>query len=960
MNNNGNLRNLNSSNVSICLNMIVKNESHVIEKTLENIMQNIPITYYVISDTGSTDNTIEVILNFFNGLGIKGEIYNDEWKDFGHNRTVALDHAFGKTDLLFIFDADDKFEGNFKWSDIENGILDYDLYMFKFGNGVGYKRPLLINNNRLKWKFVGVLHEYLSCITVETSLLKNILIEGDYYIDSGKSGDRSKDPLKYHKDAKILDDAYMDLENKEKDGDGDNEMVGLKIRYAFYCAQSYRDAGEKVKSIEWYKKRIILGGWEQEVYYSHMMIGNLYMELGEVEKAIYWWSLSLDIDPDRCECICEIMSYFRRNGKYLLAYQYYKMIEDRHKEKKIEKDFHNKLFVYKHFYEYLIDLEKMIICHHVGRFEDGINSLIYLLGKESINDIRTRVSIIESIEPYIDELFKDFNGKGRDNINKYFKFVAETYAMMRKEGYSFSGDQIGAIDKVVKKCIEICEEGKDLEVVRSKKKVIERMKIKIEKYEERKRVKILLTMTTCKRLDLFSKTVDSILSHWKDIELVDYWFCVDDNSSEDDRKIMNEKYPFFNYHFKKEEEKGHLSSMNIIWNKLNEIKPKYWIHMEDDWFFFKDDSYIMKGIKFLEKNSGDKYHQILFNKNYAEIVEDYNTVGGSVDDDGYLLHIKDEEGLVGGNCAYWPHYSFRPSILVVDTILKLGDFNSANTFFERDYADKYYACGYKSAFFNEITCKHIGRLTGHRGESDKSNAYQLNGVGQFNKEEGIKVIQFEKDEIVKFKSVIKELCEGKSINGDVDYVMIKGYDHFGDDIGTLQVKDSKELFKYCNNNQNVMAFNNLGYMKDKIKIDELKEINNNNFTLVINIKCYLEKYGNRKVNEKANEDEIEKKKADDVDFDKLFGNISKECISCDDKNKSIYKISDYCIIGDEYDEKIKNIDRMKENICKENDYVAFTSYGFFIKDFNVNNLRKCNEIFKNSIYVNIDKLKKVV
>ena len=50
---------------TICLNMIVKDESHRIEKTLNNILDNIPITYYVISDTGSTDNTKEIIVNFF-------------------------------------------------------------------------------------------------------------------------------------------------------------------------------------------------------------------------------------------------------------------------------------------------------------------------------------------------------------------------------------------------------------------------------------------------------------------------------------------------------------------------------------------------------------------------------------------------------------------------------------------------------------------------------------------------------------------------------------------------------------------------------------------------------------------------------------------------------------------------------------------------------------------------------
>jgi len=51
---------------TICLNMIVKNESHVIEDTLQNIINYIKLDYWVISDTGSSDNTIEVIKNFFN------------------------------------------------------------------------------------------------------------------------------------------------------------------------------------------------------------------------------------------------------------------------------------------------------------------------------------------------------------------------------------------------------------------------------------------------------------------------------------------------------------------------------------------------------------------------------------------------------------------------------------------------------------------------------------------------------------------------------------------------------------------------------------------------------------------------------------------------------------------------------------------------------------------------------
>ena len=53
------------SKQTICLNMIVKNESHIIEKTLVNILENVKIDYWVISDTGSTDNTVDIINSFF-------------------------------------------------------------------------------------------------------------------------------------------------------------------------------------------------------------------------------------------------------------------------------------------------------------------------------------------------------------------------------------------------------------------------------------------------------------------------------------------------------------------------------------------------------------------------------------------------------------------------------------------------------------------------------------------------------------------------------------------------------------------------------------------------------------------------------------------------------------------------------------------------------------------------------
>ena len=42
----------NSEEPKLCLNMIVKNESHIIKDTLNKLLQKVQFDYWVISDTG--------------------------------------------------------------------------------------------------------------------------------------------------------------------------------------------------------------------------------------------------------------------------------------------------------------------------------------------------------------------------------------------------------------------------------------------------------------------------------------------------------------------------------------------------------------------------------------------------------------------------------------------------------------------------------------------------------------------------------------------------------------------------------------------------------------------------------------------------------------------------------------------------------------------------------------------
>src|SRR6478735_9349942 len=92
--------------VTVCLNMIVKNEAPVIRRCLLSVRP--IIDCWVIVDTGSTDGTQDLVRDTMAGLS--GELYERPWVDFAHNRTEALQLARGRVDYTLIIDADDTLE----------------------------------------------------------------------------------------------------------------------------------------------------------------------------------------------------------------------------------------------------------------------------------------------------------------------------------------------------------------------------------------------------------------------------------------------------------------------------------------------------------------------------------------------------------------------------------------------------------------------------------------------------------------------------------------------------------------------------------------------------------------------------------------------------------------------------------------------------------------------------------
>ena len=341
---------------TIGLNMIVKNEAHILRETLEKLCNKIKFDYWLISDTGSTDRTCEIIIDFFKEKDIPGELYSDEWKDFGHNRTKALEYAYNKTDYLLIFDADDEICGDFKLPE-----LVHDGYFFKFGNehGCGYRRILLINN-RIHWKYVGVLHEYIACLK-ENPVLSNI--EGNYYTISGRKGDRSKNPDKYLHDAIVLETAYKEAIIR-------NDPIYM--RYAFYCANSYIDACKYEKAIEWYKTTLEKGNWDQEKYMACVRLHECYLHLKQEEIGFYYLVKAFSYDSQRVENVVPLVIHYCCNKMHNVAYSYYLLVKDFYENIYFDLFELDKLFLDISKYNFFLPYYMILVCDNLKKFDTGI------------------------------------------------------------------------------------------------------------------------------------------------------------------------------------------------------------------------------------------------------------------------------------------------------------------------------------------------------------------------------------------------------------------------------------------------------------------------------------------------------------------------------------------------------------------------------------------------------------
>lgn len=209
---------------SLCLNMIVKDEAHVIRRCLASVKP--LIKSWCIVDTGSTDGTQDIIREELSG--IPGELHERPWIDFATARNQAKDLAQSLDfDYLMVIDADEVLRCNPIKVHMTAGVYQIDI---KLGPRTHDRVWLVKKGYPGEW--TGAIHEDLRQVGPWVKVCGPWI---DSFSDGGRHGNHLNEDLKVlfseiQKDPKNPRNYYYLAQTYMSAGDIDQAQKALELR----------------------------------------------------------------------------------------------------------------------------------------------------------------------------------------------------------------------------------------------------------------------------------------------------------------------------------------------------------------------------------------------------------------------------------------------------------------------------------------------------------------------------------------------------------------------------------------------------------------------------------------------------------------------------------------------------------------------------------------------------------
>ena len=299
--------------------IMVKNAGNGFRDILEKNLKY--IDHWTILDTGSTDDTIDIIKDVLKDK--EGKLYQEPFINFRDSRNRLLElageeYAFNiMLDDTYIIEDGDNLR---KFLDIVRADDYADSYsIYIHSDGIDYSSNRITKQYN-KLKYIYTIHEILQYDdNINVNIPNNVCRINDIFYDYMKV----RTNVRKQKD---LDDLFVEL--KESQDSGNQKDFTRTLYYlgeTFLCLKKYD------RAYEYYQKRTkinynndkINNEEIQNCYYKMAVIGHY--NLGySWEKCHQLYLQCFNIDTERSESLAMIGLYYIEKGMYNLSYMYLK------------------------------------------------------------------------------------------------------------------------------------------------------------------------------------------------------------------------------------------------------------------------------------------------------------------------------------------------------------------------------------------------------------------------------------------------------------------------------------------------------------------------------------------------------------------------------------------------------------------------------------------------------------
>lgn len=307
---------------TFCLNMIVRDEAHVIERCLNAARP--MIDFVRIIDTGSTDDTVHIIRSWCLANAVNCIVNKSEWVDFATNRNEALDMAsVCEATHLLLIDADEVMhisERDVALLRPKLAASDESLFAIPmlYGNNLCTRTNLVRNLpvGRLRYRFP--IHEELVLDDDPTRSLTMIGNPKNFtlgpHVTTPQDGARSKTTGGIERDLFSLAKAYEEDKNP---------------RHIFYMGQLTRigahnngapEAWAMVRDIYTAYLRAMAGNYQPHCYVAALWVARIMeMEGREPDAVLDAYMKVHTFDPGRPEAMGCAANFCLEQGNAELA-----------------------------------------------------------------------------------------------------------------------------------------------------------------------------------------------------------------------------------------------------------------------------------------------------------------------------------------------------------------------------------------------------------------------------------------------------------------------------------------------------------------------------------------------------------------------------------------------------------------------------------------------------------------